>query len=80
MARPDIHHVDKLGCDIKVDDLVVAPYSGTSLVIAKVTKLNPKMLTLRQIGKKWQFNRYPAETVVINDGNAVMYVLKNDIR
>lgn len=79
MAKEIPNHVDKLNVEIKVDQVVVTGYSTNSLIIARVMKLNPKMLTLKAIGSKSTFNRYPADVVILDSGPALMYVLGKDL-
>ena len=74
-------HFDKLGNELAVDD-VVAVADSNSLMIAKITKLNPKMIKVTKIGKKasWRAaeqNKYPSDCVKISEADAVVYILKN---
>jgi hypothetical protein len=68
---------DILGRDIKADDYVSAIRSN-SLVIAKVLKLTPKMLSLQMFNKSEKFNRYPAEvTLLLPLDDVLFYILKH---
>ena len=74
-------HLDRLGKTLAVDD-VVAVVDSNTLMIAKITKLNPKMIKVTKIGKKaaWRAdeqNKYPNDCVKISEADAVMYILKN---
>jgi hypothetical protein len=76
MAK-EIKHCDKLGVDLNPGDYIVAPYATRQLVIAQIVKLNPKMLTIKQLGKRYTSNTYPHETVKIAPEMLTMYLLKN---
>jgi hypothetical protein len=74
-------HLDRLGNLLAVDDVVAVADSNT-LMIARITKLNPKMIKVTKIGKKamWRAdeqNKYSCDCVKISEADAVMYILKN---
>jgi hypothetical protein len=74
-------HLDKLGKPLAVDD-VVAVADHNSLMIAKVIKLNPKMIKVAKLINKstWhtgEHNKYSQDCVKVDDADAVIYVLKN---
>lgn len=70
-------HCDILGRLIKVDDCVAMP-NGNSLQIAKVNKLNPKMVQVSRIGARYptKTNKYPSDLVVLDSQDVTMYILK----
>lgn len=69
-------HKDILGNLIKVDDTVVYP-SHNNLKIATVKKLNPKMINVVAVGKKYIDRKYPNDLLVVDDPKITMYILKN---
>lgn len=77
----EIKHLDKLGREIKLDDCVVAPYHN-SLMIAKVVKLNPKMVKIKKfstITKGWstgEYNKYSNDLIVLDGPEVTAYLLK----
>jgi hypothetical protein len=72
----DIVHKDILGNCIRVGDTVVYP-SHNSLKIASVVKLNPKMVNVVAIGRKYTDRKYPTDLLVVDDPKITLYVLKN---
>lgn len=75
MSDVEVLHKDILGNAIKVDDTVVYPYHN-SLKIASVVKINPKMVNVVAIGKKYPDRKYPTDLLVIDDPKITMYMLK----
>jgi ribosomal 50S subunit-recycling heat shock protein len=81
MSKPDSEHFDKLGNQIKVNDVVAVSHHN-SLMIARVTKLNTKMIKVKEFRKttySWdtgEHNKYANETVKLHEADAVMYILK----
>lgn len=73
---PVPEHTDILGNALKVDDTVVYP-SHNSLKIGVVKKLNPKMVNVVAVGRKYPDRKYPQELLVVNDPKITMYMLKN---
>jgi hypothetical protein len=73
-----IQHFDILGTEIFPGDYVAAAYGPRSMMIAKVIKLNPKMLTICKIGARSNANTYPAETVKLDPNMVTMYILRNE--
>lgn len=69
-------HKDILGNPINVDDTVVYP-NHNSLKIATVKKLNPKMINVVAVGKKYVDRKYPVDLLVVDDPKITMYILKN---
>jgi len=81
MTKPDPEHFDKLGNQLKVDDVVAVPHHN-NLIIARVTKLNSKMIKVKEFRKaslRWdtgEHNKYAEDTVKLSEADAVMYILK----
>lgn len=79
--KKEIEHIDLLGQEVKVGSIVAThrDYGGKKLVIARVTELHPKLISLNLIGTNWQFRMYPHDTLVI-DGNEhlTLYLLQRD--
>lgn len=73
----DIVHKDILGNPIKVDDTVVYP-SHNSLRIATVQKINPKMINVVAIGRRYTDRKYPSDLLVVDDPKITMYILKHN--
>lgn len=71
----EIQHKDILGNTIKVGDTVVYP-NHNSLKIALVEKVNPKMINVKAIGKKYPDRKYPTDLLVVDDPKITMYLLK----
>jgi hypothetical protein len=78
MSKEAPEHRDKLDRLIKVGDCVAYP-SSNSLVIGVVSKLNPKMVKVSQLGKKnWgDSNKYPNDLVLLDGPEVTMYLIKN---
>lgn len=77
MAKAPEHH-DKLGRVIQLNDCVAYPNSN-SLNIGRVVRLNPKMISIEEVGnKRWPHkgNKYPQDSVVVDDAAVTMYLLK----
>lgn len=72
-------HYDKLGVEIFPGDFVAAPDGFRQLKIAKVIKLNPKMLTIAPLGSRWNANTYANETIRLDPALVTMYMLRNKI-
>jgi hypothetical protein len=72
-----IQHYDKLGVEIFPGDYVVAPSGYRETMIAKVIKLNPKMLTICRLGAIFNANAYASETVKLDPNLVTMYILRN---
>lgn len=81
MSKYDPEHFDKLGNSIKVNDVVAVSHHN-SLMIGRVTKLNSKMIKVKEFRKttsQWdtgEHNKYANDSVKINEADAVMYILK----
>lgn len=75
-------HQDKLGRDLVVGDAVAFP-NHNGLMIGKITKLNPKMLSIQSLDirfRKWNnsdYRKYPHETVRLDAVDLTVYILKN---
>lgn len=69
-------HFDKLGRPLTLGNYVAFPaYNG--LEIGVVTKLNPKMIKIKRLGKGWEQNKYPQDIIVLDSDEMVFYILKN---
>lgn len=77
-----IEHQDKLGRDLTVGDAVAFPHHN-GLLVGKVTKLNPKMLSIQSLDtkyKRWNdsdYRKYPQETVRLDEVDLTVYILRN---
>lgn len=75
-------HQDKLGRELAVGDAVAFP-DHNGLMIGKITKLNPKMLSIQSIDvrrRKWNdsdYRKYPHETVRLDAVDLTVYLLRN---
>jgi hypothetical protein len=84
MATKEIPvHKDKLGRDITLGDCVaVAHHNG--MEIAKVVKINPKMVKVEILNvekRTWysgEHNKYGMQMVVIDSQDVTMYLLKGN--
>lgn len=82
MTKPQPQHFDKLGNKIELND-VVATAHHNGLMIARVIKLNNKMVKVREFRKepsRWnsgEYNKYSSEMVRIPGPDATLYILKN---
>lgn len=72
----NIEHKDILGNILKEGDSVVYP-SNNNMRIGTVTKLNPKMVNVVALGRKYPDRKYPSEILVVDDPKITMYILKN---
>lgn len=70
----EIIHKDILGNTIKIDDVVVYP-SHNSLKIAIVKKINPKMINVVAVGRKYPDRKYPSDLLVVDDPKITLYLL-----
>jgi hypothetical protein len=76
-----IKHLDRLGREVKLDDCVVAPYNN-SLMIAKVVKLNPKMVKIKKFStitrprSTGEYSKYSNDLVILNGPEVTAYLLK----
>ena len=71
-------HLDLLGNPISVGNCVAFPHMN-SLRIGIVTKINPKMVQVKRVGKMLvdrKYNKYPTDMVVLNSQDVTMYLLK----
>ena len=68
-------HLDLLGQPLCVGDAVVFPSSNT-MYVGTVTKLNPKMVKVRRVGRsRWEQNKYPQDLVRVSGPEVTMYLL-----
>jgi hypothetical protein len=68
-------HCDILGRTINLGDCVAMPMMN-SLQIAKVSKLNPKMVQVSRIGSRYTTNKYPSDLVILDSQDVTMFILK----
>jgi hypothetical protein len=71
-------HYDKLGVELFPGDFIAAPCVHKKIQIAKIIKLNPKMLTICKIGTRYNTNTYANETVKLDPALVTMYILRNE--
>jgi hypothetical protein len=71
-------HYDKLGVELFPGDFIAAPCVLRKIQIAKIIKLNPKMLKICKIGTKYNTNTYANETVKLDPALVTMYILRNE--
>jgi hypothetical protein len=78
MAKPVYQHRDKLGQDLNVDDCVAFP-DNNSMHIGKITKLTPKMLTIKKVGGQWTWTarKYPIDLIRLDSEAVTLYLLKH---
>ncbi len=75
-------HQDKLGRDLAIGDAVAFP-DHNGLMIGKITKLNPKMISIQSLDtrhRKWNdadYRKYPYETVRLDAVDLTVYLLKS---
>jgi hypothetical protein len=68
-------HRDLLGQPLTIGDAVVFPSSNT-MYVGTVTKLNPKMVKVRRVGRsRWEQNKYPQDLVRVSGPEVTMYLL-----
>jgi hypothetical protein len=77
-ATSNTPHFDKLGIEIFPGDYIVTSSGNRKILIAQVIKLNPKMLTIRKIGTKYNVYTYSTETVKLDSQLITMYILRNN--
>lgn len=70
-------HNDKLGRPLNVGDIVVVPYSSTSTLVCRITKMTAVMLTVTPVGQSRVKHKYPNEVVFIGEiPETMLYLLK----
>lgn len=81
-SKEKTKHTDIVGKEIEIDSIVAYSVSN-SMKVGKVTKLNPKMVKVKEIKKithRWntyEYNKYPCDVVVLDGPETMLYVLKN---
>lgn len=73
---------DKIGNEIRVGSIVIAPYTASMILIAKVTRITPKQVQLTTIGDKTRgaANKSHNEVVCVDDaGQIVMYMMSQNL-
>lgn len=78
-AKVAVEHKDKLGRVLAVGDAVCYPYSN-SLELGTVKKLNPKMVTVWEVGRHGKCytgsRKYPQDLVKVEGQEVSMYLLR----
>ena len=80
--KKEIEHTDIIGRKIKVGDFVAVTVYN-SLSVAKVIKLNPKMVKIQLLNantNKWyngEHNRYPVDMAILDNEYLTFYLVKN---
>ena len=70
-------HKDCLGRLLKLGDCVAVAHHN-QLIVAKITKLNPKMVKVLSLPKaKSDYNKYPSDVVRLEPGDMTWFMLKN---
>jgi hypothetical protein len=67
-------HKDALGKVISVGDFV-ATSNHNQLILATVTKLNPKMVQIKKVGRGSKINKYSQDLVILNQKDLTIYIL-----
>lgn len=79
MPKEAVVHKDKLGRVLAIGDAVCYPCQN-SLDLGTVKKLNPKMVTVWEMGRhsKWYTGsrKYPQDLVKVEGPEVTMYLLK----
>ena len=82
--KPLPEHKDIIGRNLKVGDFVsVVIYNN--LQVAKIVKLNPKMVKVKVLNAKtnnWysgEHNRYPSDMALLDGEYLTMYLIKSSI-
>lgn len=82
MPENNVEHVDCLGRKLKIGDCVAFSYSN-HLCIGIIGKLNPKMVKVKELGKKsnWtgSYNKFPQDVVILEGPDITMFLLKIDV-
>jgi len=78
MAKEAPVHVDRIGRQVEVGDVVaVADFNG--LMIAKVTKLNSKMIKIKRhppTGRSSERNKYSKDAIKLDPEDVAVYILQ----
>jgi hypothetical protein len=75
MANPVPEHKDKLGRLLSVGEYVAYPDSN-NLLLGTIIKLNPKMVKIKPLGRTWDINKYPDDTLKVEGPDLTWYLLK----
>lgn len=72
-------HKDCLGRLLKLGDCVAVAHHN-QLIVAKVTKLNPKMIKVVELGTKYkhELNKYSSECALLEGPDVSMYLLTHN--
>ena len=71
-------HKDKFNTDIALGQIAVCGDRHNSLLITRVKKINPKMISLSPLKSKYTINRYPSDIIVLDSSAALLYVLGHE--
>ena len=69
-------HKDGLGKVLTVGDFVAAAHHN-QLLLATVSKLNPKMVQIKKVGRGSKMNKYGQDLVILDPKDLTMYLLTN---
>jgi hypothetical protein len=69
-------HTDILGNQLTAGDIVCYT-DHNSMAVGSIVRLNPKMVRIKKIGKTWEVNKYPFDTVKVDGEMVTYYLLKN---
>ena len=79
MPKSGILHKDKLGRVLNIGDVVCYP-DRNSLEFGTVRKINPKMITVWEIGRRGTWyggsRKYPQDLIKVDGPEVTMYLLK----
>ena len=79
MSKAEIVHKDKLGRVLNIGDAVCYP-DRNSLEFGTVRKINPKMITVWEIGRHGTWytgsRKYPQDLIKVEGPEVTMYLLK----
>lgn len=73
---------DKLGQDVKVGSIVVAPNGNRNIQIGRVTRITPKMVRVDNINSRWSSDelKYHDQIVCIDEmEQTVLYLLSRNL-
>lgn len=79
MAKEQPQHYDRIGRQVNVDDIVaVADFNG--LMLARVVKLNKKMIKIQRFPKPYRNgetrNKYAHDAVKLDTDDVAIYTLQ----
>jgi hypothetical protein len=78
MSKKTPEHFDRIGRQVEVGDVVaVADFNG--IMIAKVTKLNSKMIKIKRhpsTGRSSERNKYSKDAIKLDPEDVAIYILQ----